>query len=113
MQIARQSIVMLMRLAAVILYRLLISLELRRVALPATLAAALGSNLWTIGSQAMWQHGPAAFSSIVAIALSSSHAHFSVAADPGRGCHGVSLLLQTDRRPVRRCHGPVAGSDSA
>ena len=59
----------LMSLAAVILYGLLISLGLRRVALPATLAAALGSNLWTVGSQAMWQHGPAAFSLIVAIAL--------------------------------------------
>ncbi len=68
-QIARYSIAMLMCLAAVILYGLLIGLELRRVALPATLAAALGSNLWTIGSQAMWQHGPAAFSLIVAIAL--------------------------------------------
>jgi hypothetical protein len=59
----------LMSLAAVILYGLLISLGLKRVALPATLAAALGSNLWTVGSQAMWQHGPVAFSLIVAIAL--------------------------------------------
>jgi len=59
----------LMSLAAVILYGFLISLGLRRVALPVTLAAALGSNLWTVGSQAMWQHGPAASSLIVAIAL--------------------------------------------
>ena len=68
-QIARRSIAVLMSLAAVILYGLLISLGLRRVALPVTLAAALGSNLWTVASQAMWQHGPAAFSLIVAIAL--------------------------------------------
>jgi len=60
---------MLMSLAAVILYGLLISLGLRRVALPATLAAALGSNLWTVSSQAMWQHGPVAFLLIAAIAL--------------------------------------------
>ena len=68
-QIGRRSMAVLVSLAAVILYGLLISLGLRRVALPATLAAALGSNLWTVGSQAMWQHGPAAFSLIVAIAL--------------------------------------------
>ena len=68
-QIARRSMAVLMSLAAVILYGLLISLGLRRVALPATLAAALGSNLWTVGSQAMWQHGPAALSLIVVIAL--------------------------------------------
>jgi hypothetical protein len=68
-QIARRSMAVLMSLAAVILYGLLISLGLRRVALPATLAAALGSNLWTVGSQAMWQHGPAAFSLMVVIAL--------------------------------------------
>ena len=43
-QIARRSLAVLMSLAAVILYGLLISLGLRRVALPATLAAALGSQ---------------------------------------------------------------------
>jgi hypothetical protein len=47
----------------------LIGLGLGRVALPATLAAALGSNLWIVGSQAMWQHGPAAFALVAAIAL--------------------------------------------
>ena len=68
-QIARRSMSVLIALTAVILHGLLISLGLKHVALPATLAAALGSNLWTIGSQAMWQHGPAAFCLIAAIAL--------------------------------------------
>jgi hypothetical protein len=68
-QIARRSMAVLIALAALILHGLLIRLGLKRVALPATLAAALGSNLWTIGSQAIWQHGPAAFCLIAAIAL--------------------------------------------
>ncbi len=68
-QIARRSMSVLIALTGVILYRTLISLGLRRAALPATLAAALGSNLWTVGSQAMWQHGPAAFSLMVIISL--------------------------------------------
>jgi hypothetical protein len=35
----------------------------------AVVAACLGSDLWAIGSQAPWQHGPAALSLVVAIAL--------------------------------------------
>ena len=64
-----RSMAVLMSLTAVILYRFLIRIGLGRVALAATLAAALGSNLWSIGSQAMWQHGPAAFALIAAISL--------------------------------------------
>jgi hypothetical protein len=65
----RRSMALLMCLTAVLLYIFLVRLGLGAVALPATLAAALGSNLWSIGSQAMWQHGPAAFSLMVAISL--------------------------------------------
>src|SRR5262245_55526522 len=63
------SMTVLMALAAVILHRLLIGLGLSRVALPAVIAAALGSNLWSVASQAMWQHGPAALALIAAVAL--------------------------------------------
>jgi hypothetical protein len=59
----------LMALTTVILHRFLIGLGLDRVAMPTALAAGLGSNLWSVGSQAMWQHGPAAFALITAIAL--------------------------------------------
>lgn len=45
---------------ALVLYRLLWALGLGRVAIPSVLAAALGSNLWAVASQAPWQHGPAA-----------------------------------------------------
>jgi hypothetical protein len=47
-------------LAAVALYHLLRGLGLRRAALPAVLAAALGSDSWAVASQGLWQHGPAA-----------------------------------------------------
>jgi hypothetical protein len=47
-------------LVGVTLLYLLRALGLGRVALPAVLAAALGSDLWAVASQSMWQHGPAA-----------------------------------------------------
>jgi hypothetical protein len=66
---AKRSLVILMASAAVIMQRLLIRLGLGRAALTAVIAAFLGSDLWTVGSQALWQHGPAAFCLVCAIAL--------------------------------------------
>jgi hypothetical protein len=65
----KRSMAALVALTGVILYRVLLLLELRRAALPAVLTACLGSDLWTVASQAAWQHGPAALSLITAIAL--------------------------------------------
>jgi hypothetical protein len=57
-------------LTAVLLYRVLRRMGLRRgTAWAATLAAALGSDLWSVASQALWQHGPAALALIAAVAL--------------------------------------------
>ena len=42
------------------LHRLLVGLGLCRMAFPAVIATALGSSLWSVASQALWQHGPAA-----------------------------------------------------
>jgi hypothetical protein len=67
--IAKRSMALLVALTAVILHRLLLGLGLSRVAMPAVLAAALGSDLWVVGSQALWQHGPAALALVSAIAL--------------------------------------------
>jgi hypothetical protein len=67
--IAKRSMAVLVALAAVVLHRLLIGLGLSRVAMPAVLAAALGSDLWVVGSQALWQHGPAALALVTAVAL--------------------------------------------
>jgi hypothetical protein len=68
-QMAKRAMAVVVALTGLVLHRLLLSLGLRRTALPAVLAAALGSDLWTIGSQAPWQHGPAALALIAAIAL--------------------------------------------
>ena len=66
---AKRAMAPLMALAGVILYRYLIGLGLTRTALPAVVAAAPGSSLWSAGSQAVWQraggHAP-----VVALALS-------------------------------------------
>ena len=59
-------------LAAVALERVLRGLGLGRVALPATLAAALGSDLFAVASQALWQHGPAALALVLLIGLLST-----------------------------------------
>jgi hypothetical protein len=47
-------------LTAMAIHRLLRRLDVGLMAVPATLGAALGSNLWMIASQAPWEHGPAA-----------------------------------------------------
>jgi hypothetical protein len=56
-------------LIGVALYQVLWKLDLGRVALPTTLVTALGSNLWTVGSQGLWQHGPAALCLILSLLL--------------------------------------------
>jgi hypothetical protein len=54
---------------AVALLHLLEALGLNKVALVATLATALGTSLWTIASQSLWQHGPACLALAVSISL--------------------------------------------
>jgi hypothetical protein len=66
---AKRSMAVIVALTGIMLYRLLVVLGLCRVALPVVLATCLGSDLWTIGSQAAWQHGPAAFFLIAVISL--------------------------------------------
>jgi hypothetical protein len=66
---AKRSMAVVVALAGVVLHRLLLALGVGRAALPAVLAACLGSDLWTVGSQALWQHGPAALALVTAIAL--------------------------------------------
>ena len=68
-RMAKRAMAVIVALTGVVLHRVLLALGLWRVAVPAVMAACLGSDLWTVGSQAPWQHGPAALSLIVAIAL--------------------------------------------
>lgn len=56
-------------LTGVALYVLLVRAGLGQVALASVLAASLGSELWMIGSQSLWQHGPAALALTLAISL--------------------------------------------
>jgi hypothetical protein len=58
--IAKNAAAVVGALTAVLLYRLLLQLGLGEVALAATLGAALGSNLWMVGSQSPWLHGSVA-----------------------------------------------------
>jgi hypothetical protein len=54
-------------LTAIALHRLLRRLGIGPMAVPATLTAALGSDLWMIGSQASWEHGSAALALTLAM----------------------------------------------
>jgi len=45
-------------MVAVALFRMFVGLGLARVALPAVIATAVGSSLWSVAGQALWAHGP-------------------------------------------------------
>jgi len=51
---------LIVALTAVAIHRLLRQLGVGPMAVPATLAVALGSDLWVVASQAPWEHGSAA-----------------------------------------------------
>jgi hypothetical protein len=68
-RMAKNSSAVVAALVGAALHRLLRRLGLGRVALPTVLAAALGSDLWTVASQAPWQHGPAALALVVSLLL--------------------------------------------
>jgi hypothetical protein len=57
---AKRAAAFIAALTAVVLHRLFRALGLGRAATAATLAAALGSDLWMVASQSLWQHGPGA-----------------------------------------------------
>lgn len=59
-------------LIAVALYYLLCRLGFERQATWSVVAAAFGSNLWMIGGQTLWQHGPAALALVCAMLLLSA-----------------------------------------
>jgi len=75
---AKLTAALIATLTVVVLHRVLTDMGLARVATPATLAAALGSELWVVASQALWQHGPAALALITAVWL-------LLPRDPSRG----------------------------
>jgi hypothetical protein len=68
-RMGKRAAAMITALVAVALHRLLLALGLARVAIPAVIASALGSDLWTVAAQALWQHGPAALALTVTMLL--------------------------------------------
>ena len=66
---AKRTAAILAALVAVLLHRLLVDLGLAAAAFPAAVACALGSNMWSVASQALWQHGPAALGLTLAMAV--------------------------------------------
>lgn len=67
--IAKNTAAVIAALTGVVLLESLRRLGLGRVALLTVLAVALGSNLWVVASQTLWQHGPAALALTLAMAL--------------------------------------------
>lgn len=67
--IAKNTAAAIAAIFGVALFKLLESLGVRRFGLWATLAAALGSNVWTVASQSLWQHGPAALALTLSMLL--------------------------------------------
>jgi hypothetical protein len=88
-RMAKNAAAVVAALVAVALDRLLRRMGLGRVALPTALTAALGSDLWTVASQAPWQHGPAALALV------------------------LSLLLLVPERPMTRVRLLLAGLTTA
>ena len=66
---AKRSAALIAALTAVVLHRIVRAIGLGRVAIPAVLAASLGSPLWTVASQSLWQHGPASLALASAVWL--------------------------------------------
>jgi hypothetical protein len=63
----KRAAAILAALLGMALHRLLLTMGLRRAAWPSVVAATLGSDLWAVGSQALWQHGPAALGLVLAM----------------------------------------------
>src|SRR5262249_53894304 len=66
---AKNSAAAIAAILGAALFKLMQLLGLRRVSLWVTLAAALTSNLWTVASQCLWQHGPAALALTLSMIL--------------------------------------------
>lgn len=58
-RIGKNAAAAIASLAAVLMATLLVRLGLGRAAVPAAVIVALGSDHWSMASQALWQHGPA------------------------------------------------------
>lgn len=68
-RMAKNAAALIAAVTGVVMFHLLRLLSLERFALLAATIAALGSELWVVASQALWQHGPAALALALALVL--------------------------------------------
>ncbi len=66
---SKRAMALMAAFTTVLLHRVIRGIGLTRVAIPATLGVSLGSTLWSVASQGLWQHGPAALALTLAIWL--------------------------------------------
>ena len=110
---AKRSMAVVVALAGVVLHRLLLVLGLSRAALPAVLAACLGSDLWTVGkpgAMAAWAGSPVADRGDRSFASAAGR---PLAAGPGGGIYSLARRLPADGRCLRRGHRGLAGVDGS
>ena len=110
---AKRAMAVIVAFSGVLLCTACSRLGLRRSAFSAVLAACLGSDLWTVGSQAAWQHGPAALGLVTTMCALATTAHDpSPAGTRGAGDHG-RFHLPLDGRSVRPRHRRLARVDQS
>jgi hypothetical protein len=95
-KMAKRAAAALAAILVVALYRLLIRLGLKQVATLAVVATAFGSSLYSVASQALWQHGPAALALVCSMLLLSPR----VPSGPRMLAAGLSTALIVVARPL-------------
>ena len=94
--LAKNSAALIAALASVAVWYWLRQLGYGAVAVPVVLAVAFGSDMWSTGSQALWQHGPAALCFTLALLALSRPVPGSYAL----GLGGFFLALMVTCRPI-------------
>ena len=93
---AKNAAALVAALVGLLLYWLLLRFGLEGVALPATLAASLGSNLWVVASQSPWLHGSAALFLTLSVLLLVPAPHTRLRLAAG----GLAIALSVCARPT-------------
>ncbi|GIW88017.1 MAG: hypothetical protein KatS3mg108_2341 [Isosphaeraceae bacterium] len=91
---AKNAAAALTALTVLLLHRLLGMVAGPADAAVATLAAGLGSPLWTIASQALWQHGPAALALTAALVALGAPGLGRIAAPLAGACMGLMVAIR-------------------
>lgn len=94
--LAKNAAALAAAFVGLLLYWLLLRLGLEGVALPTTLATALGSNLWVVASQSPWLHGSAALFLTLSVLLLVPTPHTRLRLAAG----GLAIALSVCARPT-------------